>query len=219
MVCAFVFGRKWWQRLLWRRGQSASSQSSELRVYEDSPVFPRKYSGVGDDLLPDVSVERNVGESILAKGGVATGKGVASGGGVAARSRGSLGSEMEEVKIEDIHTSMKVAGNEVRVHRKWPTAWYWQFGVLTVRTFRHSRHIILSKLNILQTFLMAILAALLWFQMPLDEANIGDREGYVSLGVWLCDEANVGEQGDYVGVWFRCFDMPVRAHVVCGLVF
>lgn len=65
--------------------------------------------------------------------------------------------------------------------RKWPTRWYWQFMVLTVRTFRQSRHILLSKLNFIQTFLLAAVVSLVWFQMPHDENSISDRYGFVSL--------------------------------------
>ena len=65
--------------------------------------------------------------------------------------------------------------------RKWPTAWYWQFLVLLVRTFRQSRHIILSKLNILQTVLLTVLASVIWFQLPDHEDSIFDRTGFVSV--------------------------------------
>ena len=65
--------------------------------------------------------------------------------------------------------------------RKWPTAWYWQFLVLLVRTFRQSRHIILSKLNILQTVLLTIVASVIWFQLPDHEDSISDRTGFVSV--------------------------------------
>lgn len=64
--------------------------------------------------------------------------------------------------------------------RKWPTAWYWQFLVLLVRTFWQSRHIILSKLNLLQTVLLTIVASVIWFQLPNHEDSISDRYGYVS---------------------------------------
>ena len=63
--------------------------------------------------------------------------------------------------------------------RKWPTGWYWQFLVLLVRTFRQSRHIILSKLNLLQTVLLTIVASVIWFQLPNHEDSISDRYGYV----------------------------------------
>lgn len=65
--------------------------------------------------------------------------------------------------------------------RKWPTRWYWQFLVLLVRTFRQSRHIILSKLNLLQTVLLTIVASVIWFQLPSHEDSIADRYGYVSV--------------------------------------
>ena len=65
--------------------------------------------------------------------------------------------------------------------RKWPTAWYWQFLVLLVRTFRQSRHIILSKLNILQTVLLTVLASVIWFQLPDHEDSISERAGFVSV--------------------------------------
>ena len=68
-----------------------------------------------------------------------------------------------------------------RINRKWQTSWYWQFLVLTVRTFRQSRHILLSKLNFIQTILLAIVVSLLWFQMPVDEESISDRYGFVSI--------------------------------------
>ena len=64
--------------------------------------------------------------------------------------------------------------------RKWPTRWYWQFLVLLVRTFRQSRHIILSKLNLVQTILLTIVSCIVWFQLPNREDNISDRLGYVS---------------------------------------
>lgn len=64
--------------------------------------------------------------------------------------------------------------------RKWPTPWYWQFLVLLVRTFRQSRHIILSKLNLLQTVILTIVASVIWFQLPNHEDSIADRYGYVS---------------------------------------
>ena len=65
--------------------------------------------------------------------------------------------------------------------RKWPTPWYWQLLVLTARTFRQSRHIILSKLNIIQCILIAIVISMIWFQIPEEEYSISDRRGFVSM--------------------------------------
>ena len=70
-------------------------------------------------------------------------------------------------------------GRKVFKVRKWPTRWYWQFLVLLVRTFRQSRHVILSKLNILQTVLLTTVASIVWFQLPKQEDSIPDRYGYV----------------------------------------
>ena len=69
------------------------------------------------------------------------------------------------------------------ISRKWPTPWYWQLLVLIVRTFRQSRHIILSKLNLLETILLTVIVSLIWFQIPDDVESIDDRLGYVSMKV------------------------------------
>lgn len=65
--------------------------------------------------------------------------------------------------------------------RKWPTSWYWQLFVLTVRTFRQSHHVLLSKLNIIQALCLAAVVSLIWFQMRREEESISDRDGVVSV--------------------------------------
>lgn len=60
---------------------------------------------------------------------------------------------------------------------KWPTSWIWQFCVLSLRTFRQSRHIILSKTNLIQTVAISIISALIWFQIPQTEAGISNIFG------------------------------------------
>jgi len=51
-----------------------------------------------------------------------------------------------------------------------------------------------------------------WFQVPLEEASIRDREGYVSMGVWQrvwfqvpLGEASIGDREGCMsmGVWFQ----------------
>ena len=71
-------------------------------------------------------------------------------------------------------------GRKLFKARKWPTRWYWQFLVLLVRTFRQSRHVILSKFNLVQTVLLTIVSSFIWFQLPNIEDSISDRYGYVS---------------------------------------
>ena len=67
--------------------------------------------------------------------------------------------------------------------RKWPTPWYWQFLVLVVRTFRQSRHVMLSKIGFVQTLLVAVVCSLVWFQISMEEDSISDRYGLVSMGM------------------------------------
>ena len=69
--------------------------------------------------------------------------------------------------------------------RKWPTAWWWQLLVLIVRTFRQSRHVIISKLNCVQAILLSVVVSLVWFQVPDDTSSINDRYGYVSSSDWV----------------------------------
>lgn len=64
---------------------------------------------------------------------------------------------------------------------KWHTPWHHQLVVLIARTFRQSRHHILSKMHILFTALIILLCSLVWFQMPRNESSIIDRLGYVSF--------------------------------------
>ena len=88
--------------------------------------------------------------------------------------------ETEEVTEEDKENFTDATSSvDPSLSRKWPTPWHWQLLVLTVRTFRQSRHALLSKLNIIQTVLMAIVISLIWFQIPEEEASIRDRYGYV----------------------------------------
>ena len=73
------------------------------------------------------------------------------------------------------------ASHKVLKVRKWPTQWYWQFMVLLVRTFRQSRHVILSKLDLIETILLTAISSIIWFQLPNNEGGIADRYGSVSL--------------------------------------
>ncbi len=100
-------------------------------------------------------------------------------------------SDDEDRKISDVvkvsqavpsmADSESTCSSEWSSERKWPTPWHWQLLVLIVRTFRQSRHILLSKLNFLQTILLTIIVSIVWFQIPRDERSIADRYGYVSV--------------------------------------
>lgn len=88
-------------------------------------------------------------------------------------------SEADPSSSESSSEAGEYGNKKVFKVRKWPTRWYWQFLVLLVRTFRQSRHVILSKLNILQTVLLTAVASIVWFQLPNEEDSIPDRYGYV----------------------------------------
>ena len=85
--------------------------------------------------------------------------------------------EEEEEEEEEEETASILRGRQ----RKWPTSWYWQLLVLTVRTFRQSRHVLLSKLNFIQTLCLAVVVSFIWFQVPREEQSISDRYGVVSV--------------------------------------
>ncbi len=78
------------------------------------------------------------------------------------------------------HSIEEKGGRAIPQDRKWATRWYWQFLVLIVRTFRQSRQEILSIINVFQAVLLAIVCALVWFQVPKVERSISDGYGYVS---------------------------------------
>lgn len=82
---------------------------------------------------------------------------------------------------EHLNSSNSKREDSAILFRKWPTSWSWQFLVLTARTFRQSRHVILSKLNFLQAILLTVISSIIWFQVPPDERGINDRIGYVSI--------------------------------------
>ena len=87
----------------------------------------------------------------------------------------------EELEIEASDVVEKTDAGHKRVKEpKWPTSWLWQFSVLSVRTFRQSRHIILSKTNLIQTIAISIIASLIWFQTPMTEAGINNIFGLVT---------------------------------------
>ncbi|CAB4444822.1 unnamed protein product [Rhizophagus irregularis] len=74
----------------------------------------------------------------------------------------------------------------VTSERRWEATFLQQFSILTERTFKQSRKIILSRVNISQTIALTIFCILIWLQIPFTETNINDRVGSIFFGsvVW-----------------------------------
>ncbi|CAB4397744.1 unnamed protein product [Rhizophagus irregularis] len=74
----------------------------------------------------------------------------------------------------------------VTSERRWEATFLQQFSILTERTFKQSRKIILSRVNISQTIALTIFCILIWLQIPFSETNINDRIGSICFGsvVW-----------------------------------
>lgn len=61
------------------------------------------------------------------------------------------------------------------ISTSWPTTFWTQLTVLVGRTFKQSKPDILSKLNFIQTFSLALITGVIWFQSPYREESIPDR--------------------------------------------
>lgn len=62
---------------------------------------------------------------------------------------------------------------------KWPSSWMEQFTVLLERARKKAWGEIFTRLNIYQTFSLAIICGLLWFQRGFKEKDIQDRSSFV----------------------------------------
>lgn len=62
---------------------------------------------------------------------------------------------------------------------KWPTGFRTQFNALCQRAFIQSKQEMLDKLGFVQTFGLALIVSLLWFNTPYDEESLGDRQGVI----------------------------------------
>ncbi|XP_022797461.1 ABC transporter G family member 9-like [Stylophora pistillata] len=61
------------------------------------------------------------------------------------------------------------------ISTSWATSFWTQFTVLLLRTFKQSKPDILSKLDLAQNLLLALISGLIWFQLPYKEQSIEDR--------------------------------------------
>ncbi len=165
--------RKWWQKLFSRSPKPLPPAIDDVEMQAEVDVKIEEYASsprlsrpptvsVDDPLNPDVAVissKSTVNHLALPDSG--------------------LGSSENSSETVSTHSN-EGEGRHIPQDRKWATRWYWQFLVLIVRTFRESRHNLLSFLNVVQAVLLAVVVALVWFQVPKIERSISDGYGYVS---------------------------------------
>jgi len=69
----------------------------------------------------------------------------------------------------------------VKSKHRWEATFLQQLSILTERTFKQRRRVILSKIDVVQTLSLALVCCLVWYQIPYKEEHISDRVGSVSL--------------------------------------
>lgn len=73
----------------------------------------------------------------------------------------------------------KISSSGSRRQAKWSTSMWTQIQVLTERNFIEAKHRMLSKLNWLQTVVLAIIAGLIWFRPARTEDTMEDIRGWM----------------------------------------
>ena len=141
--------------------ENKSEEAVQIEEYASSPRLPRPQTHI----LSEVQILSSPPED----------SGVGSSDNSSQDDKDTLSTTSSTDEKEEV-----VGSKHIPLDRKWATRWYWQFLVLTVRTFRESRHNLLSALNVIQALLLAIVCALIWFQVPKVEQSISDGYGYVS---------------------------------------
>ncbi|GBB97689.1 hypothetical protein RclHR1_03040006 [Rhizophagus clarus] len=67
----------------------------------------------------------------------------------------------------------------VTSERRWEATFLQQVSILTERTFKQSKKVILSGVNLGQTIALAIICLIIWLRIPFAENNIHDRVGSI----------------------------------------
>ncbi|CAB4408641.1 unnamed protein product [Rhizophagus irregularis] len=79
----------------------------------------------------------------------------------------------------DNQLSNTILNAPVTSTRRWEATFLQQVSILTQRTFKQSRSVILSRVDIFQTIALAIICLVVWLQIPFAETNIADRVGSI----------------------------------------
>ncbi|KAL9969972.1 hypothetical protein ACROYT_G022267 [Oculina patagonica] len=77
------------------------------------------------------------------------------------------------------------------ISTSWATSFWTQFTVLLQRTFKQSLPDILSKLELIQNLLLALIVSVVWFQLPYKEESIVDRYSLMFFFVVHCNFASL----------------------------
>ncbi|GBC06325.1 hypothetical protein RclHR1_06770008 [Rhizophagus clarus] len=67
----------------------------------------------------------------------------------------------------------------VTTGRRWEATFLQQISVLTERTFKQSRKVILSRINVYYIIALTVISLIVWFRIPFAESNINDRIGNI----------------------------------------
>lgn len=87
----------------------------------------------------------------------------------------STSQDYTKIDVHDHDDEVDHSALYTDISTSWATSFWTQFSVLLVRTFKQSKPDILSKLNFVQSALLAIIAGVIWFQVPYKEESIQDR--------------------------------------------
>ncbi|XP_072039776.1 uncharacterized protein [Amphiura filiformis] len=71
---------------------------------------------------------------------------------------------------------------DMDLDKRWPTTWLDQYKVLTIRAFKQSRSLFLTKIDFIRHGFLAVIIGILYFQLAFSEERIHDIRGLLFMG-------------------------------------